>query len=136
MRIVLDTNVLVAGLLKPFGPCGAIVRTLTRGDLELCVDGRILFEYREVLHRDRFDFDPTDVDTLMDFIHTRSLSIAAMPLSEPLPDPDDLPFLEVAIAAKAEYLVTGNAKHFPTRCRQGMKVVSPSQFLQILKRVP
>ena len=42
MNIVLDTNVLVAGLLSPFGPCGEIVRMVSSGALTLAFDARIL----------------------------------------------------------------------------------------------
>ena len=45
MKIVLDTNVLVAGLLSPFGPCGEIVRMVSSGEVTLCFDALILAEY-------------------------------------------------------------------------------------------
>ena len=51
MKIVLDTNVLVAGLLSPFGSCGDIVRMVSSGNLTLCIDARVLSEYHEVLER-------------------------------------------------------------------------------------
>lgn len=54
MRIVLDTNVLVAGLLAPFGPCGPcdeIVRMVSSDELVLSLDARTLTEYEEVLGR-------------------------------------------------------------------------------------
>lgn len=51
MRIVLDTNVLVAGLLSPFGPCGEIVRMVSSGEPALCFDARILSEVNDVLKR-------------------------------------------------------------------------------------
>ena len=41
MRIVLDTNVLISGMLTPFGVCGEIIRIFTSGGLTLCVDSRI-----------------------------------------------------------------------------------------------
>jgi len=50
MKIVLDTNVLVSGLLQPFGPSGQIVRLVASGEVVLCHDPRILTEYGEVLH--------------------------------------------------------------------------------------
>ena len=52
-----------------------------------------------------------------------------VPLMKRLPDAADEPFLEVAMAASAEYLVTGNATHFPPKCRAGVRVVSPRQFI-------
>jgi predicted nucleic acid-binding protein len=45
MDIVIDTNVLVAGLLSPFGACGEIVRMVSAGKLTLSFDARILSEY-------------------------------------------------------------------------------------------
>ena len=130
MRVVLDTNVLVAGLLSPFGPCGGIVRLVTSGDLILCFDARILSEYREVLSRPKFHFNPDQVAALLDYIEHQGWVTAGVPLSEPLPDPDDEPFLEIAISSQASYLVTGNKIHFPSKSCRGVKVVSPAEFLK------
>lgn len=129
MKIVLDTNVLVAGLLTPFGPCAAIVRMVSSGDLTLCLDARIVSEYDEVLHRPKFHFETDKVAALLDYIEHSGTIVASSPLSDPLPDPDDQPFLEVAIAAQAASLVTGNHAHFPPKRSQGIKVPSPSEFL-------
>jgi predicted nucleic acid-binding protein len=54
-------------------------------------------------------------------------------LRHSLPDPDDEPFLNVAVAGKAACLVTGNASHFPAKLRQGLRVLSPSEFLTFYK---
>ena len=56
MRIVLDTNVLVSGFLSPHGPPGAILRSILAASITLCLDERILTEYRDVLTRGRFAF--------------------------------------------------------------------------------
>lgn len=130
MKIVLDTNVLVAGLLSPFGPCGDIVRMVSSGNLTLCVDARVLSEYHGVLKRPKFQFDADRVASILDYIEHSSWAVSSAPLSASLPDPDDEPFLEIAISANADYLVTGNAVHFPPELRQGVKVVSPSDFLK------
>lgn len=130
MRIVLDTNVLVAGLLSPFGPCGDIMRMVSAGNITLCVDARVLSEYREVLKRPKFHFDPDKVAPLLDYIERGSWLVSSVPLPASLPDPDDEPFLEIAISGDADYLVTGNAGHFPSELCQGIKVVSPSDFLK------
>jgi uncharacterized protein len=129
MRIVLDTNVLVSGLLAPFGTCGAIVRMLTSTEIELCVDARILLEYDDALHRPKFGIDPHKVDVVMEYIQNTSDFQATSPLDRALPDEDDNPFLEVALSSAAKCLVTGNLKHFPMRCRAGVRVLSPKQFL-------
>ncbi len=133
MKIVLDTNVLVAGLLSPFGPCGEIVRMVSSGEVTLCFDALILSEYSEVLHRSKFGFDKEKVAALLDHIEHRGHTVASSPLHHSLPDPDDEPFLKIALAERAVCLVTGNASHFPARLCQGGKILSPAGFLTFYK---
>jgi len=127
----MDTNVLVSGLLTPFGVCGSIVRLLTSGDITLCVDARILFEYEDVLRRPRFKIDHNMIDVVMEYIEVTAEVHNAVPLQHGLPDPDDHPFLEVAIAANADALITGNIKHFPVDTRHGVRVMTPREFLNL-----
>ena len=51
MKIVLDTNVLVSGILSPNGPPAAVLRALLTERVTLCFDERIVSEYRDVLTR-------------------------------------------------------------------------------------
>ena len=133
MEIVIDTNVLVAGLLSPFGACGEIVRMVSSGELTLSFDARIISEYNEVLRRPRFGFEEEKVATLLDYIVYRGQAIAPSPLSHSRPDTDDEPFLEVTLASQSVCLVTGNQKHFPTERCQGAKIMSPNEFLIFFK---
>jgi putative PIN family toxin of toxin-antitoxin system len=133
MKIVLDTNVLVAGLLSPFGPCGEIIRMVSSGEVTLCFDALILTEYNEVLHRSKFGFDKEKVAALLDHIEHRGHTVASSPLRYSLPDPDDEPFLKVALTGKAVCLVTGNASDFPAKLCQGEKILSPAGFLNFYK---
>ncbi|MCJ7749298.1 MAG: putative toxin-antitoxin system toxin component, PIN family [Desulfobacterales bacterium] len=133
MKIVLDTNVLVAGLLSPFGPCGEIVRMVSSGEVTLCFDALILVEYSEVMYRSKFGFDKEKVAALLNHIEHRGHTVASSPLRHSLPDPDDEPFLKVALAEKAVCLVTGNASHFPAKLCQGRKILSPGGFLTFYK---
>lgn len=134
MNVVLDTNVIVSGLLSPFSPCGEIIRMVASDALTLSLDARLLGEYSEVLRRPRFRFDETLVSALLDHIVHAGILVAASPLPEPLPDPDDAAFLAVALAGGAECLITGNLKHFPVRLRQGVTVLSPKDFLDHYQR--
>jgi putative PIN family toxin of toxin-antitoxin system len=136
LNIVLDTNVLVAGLLSPFGPCGEIVRMVSSGEPALCFDARILSEYNDVLKRPKFRCEQDKIDALIDFIVTRGQVIASSPLPNPLPDPDDEPFLAVAIAGRVACLVTGNRSHFPAKLREGVPLLSPREFLTHYRRRP
>ena len=134
MKIVLDTNVLVSGLLAPFGPSGEIVRMASAGELILYVDARILSEYQEVLHRPKFKFDKDHISILVDFIKRYGQFVSSLPLKNRLPDPDDEPFLEVAIAGKVRSLITGNIAHYPPLSREGIKIFSPSEFLEFFRK--
>ncbi len=135
MNIVLDTNVLVSGLLTPFGLSGEIVRMVSAGELILYLDARILSEYSEVLHRSKFKFNKDHINVLFDFIKCYGQFISSLPLKNRLPDPDDEPFLEVAIAGKARSLVTGNIVHYPPSSREGISIYSPSEFLEFFRKL-
>ncbi|MDP2942630.1 MAG: putative toxin-antitoxin system toxin component, PIN family [Candidatus Omnitrophota bacterium] len=129
MRVVIDTNVLVLGLLSPYGASAVIVRMAVGGSLDLLYDARIISEYREVLARPKFSFEKSNIDILLQFIEHYGIPVAAAPLSVHLSDLDDEPFLEVAISGKAECLITGNAAHYPMRSKHKMRVLTPRQFI-------
>ena len=129
MKIVLDTNVLVSGLLTPFGASGEIVRMVSAGFLVLYYDSRILLEHQEVLHRPKFQFNKEHIDLLITYIKKNGQVIPAGPLKNRLPDPDDEPFLEVAVAGSVECFITTNTAHYPTQFREGIQVLSPSEFI-------
>ena len=135
MKIVLDTNVIISGLLSPYQAPGAVVRMVSDLTLRLCYDGRIFSEYEEVLARPKFGFDSEKVEALLEQIKVRGERVVAKPLSKPLPDQADQMFLEVALAGKVECLVTGNLKHFPEALCQRMKVFSPSDFLEFYPKI-
>lgn len=134
MRVVVDTNVIVAGLLSPFHAAGEVVSMASSGTLVLCYDSRIISEYREVLSRPKFQFDQSQVDDLVLFLQSNGEVTSAQPLPVRLPDSHDEMFLEVAVAAQSRCLITGNLKHFPTSKRQGITVASPAEFIEIYRK--
>jgi uncharacterized protein len=129
MIIVLDTNVLVAGLLNPFGAPGRLLDAVLSGDLRLAYDDRILAEYRQVQARAGFGFDRAFIAELLTYLEAEGQHITAPPLNTDLPDPDDAPFLEVAQAAEADALVTGNIRHYPASARRGVAVLTPTEIV-------
>lgn len=129
MKVVVDTNVLVSGLLKPYSYPGAIVRMLASGQIQLVYDARIIAEYREVLCRPLFGFKPTEVEPLLSYIMDAGLVVAPNPLSVRLPDTDDEPFLEAALAAEGTVIITGNLKHFLPELCSGVQICNPADFL-------
>ena len=128
---VLDTNVIVSGVLNPHGYPGRLVDVIIAGTLRLTVDDRILTEYREVLARPKFGISRAQLEAIFSLLLNQDL-VTPGPLLIDLPDPDDLPFLEAAQLATDKTLVTGNAKHFPKPKRRGAIILSPVQAWQKL----
>jgi putative PIN family toxin of toxin-antitoxin system len=130
MNIVLDTNVIVAGILKPYSKAAAILRLVADGTLQLACDLRLLSEYRDVLGRSKFSFAKENIEAFLDQAEQEGVLVSVKPLAFHLPDPDDEPFLEVALSGGAKAIVTGNKRHFPRKDYEGVKILSPAEFLE------
>lgn len=133
MKVVLDTNVIVSGLLNPYGVPGEIVRLAVFGSLEVCYDARILSEYQEVLLRPKFNFSESDVDAFLIGIKISGHSSTPEPLKKALKDPDDEAFLEVALASAVKYLITGNLSDYHGHGQTKVAIVSPAQFMSLYR---
>ncbi len=133
MIVVMDTNVLVSGMINPHGPPGRLVDLLRSGALRLAVDDRILAEYVDVLHRQRLSryFVSSDIAQIVDYLRCGSMHVLVRQHVKGLPDQSDAPFLEVAMAAKVP-LVTGNIRHYPDEWRQECVILAPADFLDRL----
>jgi len=130
MRAVVDTNVLVSGLINPDGPPGKIVDWLRGGGLELVVDDRILREYADVLRRPYFVryFIPAERDEVLRYLALNTHHVVCVVHAPDLPDPKDVPFYEAASTAGVP-LVTGNKKHYPARAGTTVVVMTPADFV-------
>jgi putative PIN family toxin of toxin-antitoxin system len=104
---VLDSNVLVSGLLSPSGPPGRLVDVLLSRQLGFALDDRIEIEYREVLARPRLGIERGRREAFFAILQFQE-HVTALPWRHrPPADPDDTVFLEVALETKARTLVTG-----------------------------
>ena len=155
MHIVLDTNVLVSGLISARAAPGRIVDLLRAGRITLVLDDRILAEYHEVLSRPHLSayFKKSEVSHILDYISHCAYRVIVTESIRDLPDPGDTPFLEVAweankgthglvhnlsnsLAGNTDNsevpvpLITGNHRHFPRELCRGIKVLSPAIFIE------
>lgn len=134
MMIVLDTHVIVSGILKPFSKAASILRLVSDGTVQLAYDLRLLSEYRDVLGRPQFNFPKENVDAFLAQIEEEGFLVSVKPLGIHLPDSDDEPFLEVALSGKVEAIVTGNKRHFPMSGKHGeVRILSPAEFLELFR---
>ena len=127
MKVVLDTNVLVSGLLNPNGAPASILNLVVNSRIQLLYDNRIVQEYIEVLHREKFGFNAASVEALISFILSEGQFVSAEPTSSKFKDDDDRMFYEVMTSGEANFLITGNLAHFP----KDMKVISPADYLKV-----
>jgi uncharacterized protein len=131
MRVVIDTNVLVSGVINPHGPPGRILDAVMSESVIVLHDDRILTEYREVLLRPVFGFRRSDVEGILDFVEFSGEHLTSGGIDVVLPDPTNLPFLEVAVAGLADALISGNVKHFkPRRGQHTVNVCTPAEFVR------
>ena len=137
MRVVIDTNVLVSGMLSGASPPAQILQFVLQGNLTLLIDGRIAAEYDEVTARARLGFDPVERQAFLQTLYAIAEPVVASPIKARLPDPDDHMFLEVAVGGKANALIAGNVRHFPVgRLRLGIPVLTPRQFVEQVRAIP
>lgn len=130
IRIVADTNVAVSAVLKPQGAEAAVFVAVAAGKLLLCVSEPILAEYQEVLVRPRLRLEPLKVRAFLQSVRAVSMLVTpAETLSVSRDEPDNR-FLECAEAASADYLITGNLRHFPREWKE-TKVVTARQFADL-----
>lgn len=129
---VIDTNVLISGMLKKNSIPNIILSKSLVGNLVPLINEEILKEYREVTARPKFQFPQESVKNLLDAIIQRGLWQDAESLEIDLPDEKDRVFYETVVSGRRRfdaYLVTGNLKHFPTE----EFIVTPHQLLEILE---
>ena len=131
---IYDTNVIVSAILKPGSIPASLVALAMEGSVRLFLTPAILEEYREVLRRPKFRFDPSAVDVFInDLVKASIMVYSTKRVSSALDEPDNR-FLECAKEGRAHYLVTGNKKHFPFSQFKGTKIVSPAEFAVHLSR--
>lgn len=134
MRIVLDTNVLVSAMLSGGGAADQVLQTALQGAVLLLADSRILAEYDEVTARPAFRFDEIERRALLDALERIAEPVVAAPMRLSLPDPDDRMFVEVALAGRADAIVTGNARHFvPRKGQLDITILTPRQLVDRLR---
>lgn len=132
MRIVLDTNVLASALLSPHGTPARILELALTGLVAVVFDDRVFVEYEEVLSRPKLQIPASESTYVLDFLASEGMLVSPTPLAPELPDPDDLPFVEVASAADVDALVTGNTRHFaPAIEALAIPILSPAEFLAL-----
>ncbi len=135
-RIVLDTNVLYAGLYSASGKSYQLLRAVAEGKVRIALSTPLLFEYEEVLKRNQavLNLNDLEVDDVLNNLCAVADFQSVYFLWRPcLPDPKDDMVLELAVAAQVPRIVSFNAKDFRLSSRFGVDVITPTIMLEFLE---
>ena len=138
MRAVVDTSVLVRGLLGPEGGSGAVVRLLRQGAFTYAYSSELLEELIDVLRRPRLRakhmLGDGDMEALLRVLRLRGEAVEPMRRITVCRDPEDDKVLEAALAGRADVIVSVNEDLLSLGSFEGIPVVPPEQFLAMLER--
>ena len=128
---VIDTNILVSALLtskKDSATVQVIEKVLQKKIIPMYSE-EILTEYRNVLHRKKFNFSAENVDYLLSAIENFGILVRPAEVEIILPDMKDLSFYKIVAENAESYLVTGNLKHFP----QSDRIITAREMINLLE---
>lgn len=135
MIVVPDCNVIVAA-----GTKDGFVRYVLRRIIDeqiIVASEEIIAEYVRVSRYPKFSREAAAYITdTIGSIEGCARLVEARPCGFPLPDPDDIPYIDAAITGGADFIVTGNLKHFPERRYGAVRVLSVREFAEIGGLVP
>ena len=131
---VIDTNVVVSGLLVPQGPSARVLDAVLDGRVKLVYDARILAEYRDVLHRPRLKLASEKVEAFLIALRGQ-MSVTPHAVRAAAPDAADVVFVEAALATVDQTIVTGNLAHFPPGILHGARILTPAQAVAELAQM-
>jgi len=132
MKVVIDTNVVVSAALKDKDPEAVMRAVVAHPDWEWVVSAEILAEYRTVLARAKFGLPPALLQQWVTFLETVTV-LVEVPVTLPYPpDPTDAKFLACALAAQADWLITGDRDFAQARKLLTTTILSVSQFKQLV----
>lgn len=134
-QIVLDTNIIISAQRSRRGASSKLLSLVGAGQFEVHLSVPLVLEYEDVLMRYRLEFGLTqdDVTDLIDALCALSTPHEIYYLWRPyLRDPGDEFVLDLAVAARCDYLVTFNQRDFAGAERFGIRVIPPGEFLKLI----
>jgi putative PIN family toxin of toxin-antitoxin system len=131
LRLVIDTNILVSAALKPDGLQRTVFVLAITKPARLYVTEAVLAEYRDVLARPELKIRKGLREQLLQLVRNHARLVRPAHTLRVAKDPGDDKFLECADAARADYLVTGNQRHFPKFWKK-TKVITSREFISIV----
>ena len=141
MRVVLDANVLVSAILSPRGAPAQILTAWRAEQFDLVISHAILAELDRVFHypkiAKRHRWSEEQLQAFLDNLaHIAILTPGVLTLAVITEDPPDDRYLECAVEGEAAYIVSGDRLLLRLRVYQGILILTPRAFLEVLQRQP
>jgi len=127
---VLDTNILISALYWQFGNPSKILKRIIQGEIEGYISKEIIQEVKEVQKRDFDDSEKIieeDVAFLLSYFNFIDVTEIKEVVKE---DPDDDVIIACALAANADYLISGDSHLLSIKEYRGIKIISAKEFLE------
>lgn len=135
LKVVIDTNIVVSGLLRPKGAPAAILDSATAKRFRCFISESLLEEYSDVLARDYLHLDQDRAARFVKAFYDVAILVVPRKKVMAARDPDDNRVIECAFEARADFVVTGNTRDFPLQFH-GVRIVIPRDFLVVLGSSP
>jgi putative PIN family toxin of toxin-antitoxin system len=139
IKAVLDSSVLFSAFLKPGSVPATLLTHAREGAFSLYLSSYILEETAAALLREknrlRYSISPDQVARYYQDLMAVAQMVSELPSLEAVPhDPKDNPIVATAVAAKANFLITGDRQHLlPLDPYQGIRILSPRHFLDLIE---
>jgi len=135
-KVVFDTNVIVSAALYEKSLPALLLSLGLEDKVKFFVSPAFLNEYEAVLKRPRFKLGQKQITELMGKINRKALIVTPTKRLKILKaDEPDNRVLECAIIAKADFIITGNKRHFPFEEFKGSKIVTPREFINSISEL-
>ncbi|OGW17240.1 MAG: putative toxin-antitoxin system toxin component, PIN family [Nitrospinae bacterium RIFCSPLOWO2_12_FULL_45_22] len=130
LKVVYDTNLIVSAALKKESLPALLLSLALEDKVRLFISPALIKEYEEVLKRPRFKLGHNEIMELIEEINQKATIVKpTKKLDIITEDEADNRILECALKAKADFIITGNKKHFRFERFKGIRIITPKEFM-------
>ncbi len=131
IRVVLDTNILISGLLY-LGKPKRLIDSALNGKIEVVSSPEMIDEFKEVIVRKKFRLNHAEQELMINFVIRLSRITLVKSKFKVVEDPDDDMVINTAYDGKASYIVSGDADLLKLKQFEGIRIIKASEMLELI----
>ena len=132
-KIVVDTNIIVSAALKAESLPALLISLVVEDRVKLFISAVMFKEYGQVLLRPKFGFNIKDVKEYLAVIKNKAVIVEPLKRVRRIKtDEQDNKILECALETQADFIITGDKKHFSFKNFRGIRIITPSEFINLM----